>query len=248
MEIDDLKKENEKLKHLMSVKTDMVSIISHQVKTSLSGMKWIIKMFLDGDLGKLTDEQENLLIKASESNDRSISNLNELLLTNRTEDILEKDYLFEKVNLMEIIDATIFDFSGEAHAKGIEVILLKQDNRLNEIKADKEKMRVVLQNLIENSIKYSDPHGKIFITIKEKDQMMQVSIKDTGTGISDEGKHKIFEKFYRDPEAEKREIAGTGIGLYTVKKIIEKSEGSIWFESNTGEGTTFFFTIPLFKE
>lgn len=248
MEIDDLKKENEKLKHLMSVKTDMVSIISHQVKTSLSGMKWIIKMFLDGDLGKLTDEQENLLIKASESNDRSISNLNELLLTNRTEDILEKDYLFEKVNLMEIIDATIFDFSGEAHAKGIEVILLKQDNRLNEIKADKEKMRVVLQNLIENSIKYSDPHGKIFITIKEKDQMMQVSVKDTGTGISDEGKHKIFEKFYRDPEAEKREIAGTGIGLYTVKKIIEKSKGSIWFESNTGEGTTFFFTIPIFKE
>ncbi len=248
MEIDDLKKENEKLKHSMSVKTDMVSIISHQVKTSLSGMKWIIKMFLDGDLGKLTDEQENLLIKASESNDRSIANLNELLLTNRTEDILEKDYLFEKVNLIEIIDATIFDFSGEAHAKGIEVIILKQDNRLNEVKADKEKMRVVLQNLIENSIKYSDPHGKIFITIKEKDQMMQVSIKDTGTGISDKGKHKIFEKFYRDPEAEKREIAGTGIGLYTVKRIIEKSQGTIWFESNTGEGTTFFFTIPLFKE
>lgn len=248
MEEQDLQKENERLKHLISMKTDMISITSHQVRTSLSGLKWIIKMFLDGDLGKLTNEQESLLFKAFDSNERAINNLNELLLANKTENALEKEYIFEKINLMEMIESAIFDFSGEAHSKGIEVIFLKSDIEPKYIKADKEKIRIVLQNLLENAIKYSDAHGKIFITIKEKDDMVQMSIKDTGTGISEEGKHRIFEKFYRDSEAEKREITGTGIGLYTVKQIIEKIGGTVWFESSTGEGTTFFFTAPVYKE
>ena len=91
-------------------------------------------------------------------------------------------------------------------------------------------------------------HGKIFITLKEHDGMIQVSVKDTGVGISEEGKSKIFEKFYRDPEAQKKEIIGSGIGLYTTKKIVETNGGKIWFESSKGEGTTFFFTIPVFKQ
>jgi signal transduction histidine kinase len=248
MENEDLKQENEKLKHLISEKTDMVSIVTHQVRTSLSGLKWIIKMFLDGDLGRLTPEQESLLLKAYDSNERSIINLSELLLANRTENSLEKKYVFEKINVMEIIEATIFDFSGEARAKGIEVIILKPENPLTPALADKEKTRIVLQNLIENAIKYSNPHGKVFITIKEITETIQISVKNTGTNISEMGKSKIFEKFYRDPEAEKREITGTGIGLYTVKQIVEKTGGTIWFDSNPTEGTTFFFTLPACKE
>ena len=100
---------------------------------------------------------------------------------------------------------------------------------------------------IENAIKYSDMHGKIFITVKEHEGMIEVSVKDTGVGISEEGKAKIFEKFYRDPEAQKKEIIGSGIGLYTTKKIVESNGGKIWFESNEGEGTTFYFTIPITK-
>lgn len=247
MEIEELKNENEKLKQIISFKTDMVSIMSHQARTSLSGIKWIIKMFLDGDLGKLTPEQEVLMKKAFDSNERAIVNLTEILNTNKTENIVERDYTFEKVNICELLEETIFDFSGEAHGKGIEVIFLKPEHTLKPMRADKEKLRVVLQNLVENAIKYSDPHGKVFITAKELDNKIQVSIKDTGTGISEEGKGRIFEKFYRDSEAEKKEIAGTGIGLYTVKQIIDKSEGKIWFESQTGEGTIFYFTLPIYE-
>lgn len=247
MEIEELQKENERIKKLISVKTDMVSITAHQARTSLSGLKWIIKMFLDGDLGKLNDEQESLMRKAYEGNERAINNLNELLLTNKTENAIEKDYMLEKVDLLEIIEESIFDFSGEAHAKDVEVIFLKGEHAIPFIKSDKEKIRVVLQNLIENAIKYSDNKGKVFITIKEKDGMLQISIKNTGTYISEEGKNRIFEKFYRDEEAQKREITGSGIGLYTVKDIIEKTNGKIWFESNEKEGTTFFFTLPVFE-
>ena len=246
MENEELKKENEHLKEIINKKTDIVSILVHQVRTSLSGLKWIIKMFLDGDLGKLTPEQENLLKKGYDSNERAIANLSELLDTNRTENIVEKEFIFESVDLMHLTETVIFDFSGEAHIKNIELILLKPDHHIKPAKTDKDKMRVVLQNLIENAIKYSDINGKVFITIKEEEDMLQMSIKDTGTGISEEGKSKIFEKFYRDTEAQKREVSGTGVGLYTVKKIIEKNGGEIWFESAPKQGTTFFFTIPIF--
>lgn len=246
-EIKNLQEENEKLKELASVKADTVSVSVHQIRTSLSALKWIIKMFLDGDLGKMTPEQESLLRKAYEGNERAISIASELLLMNKTADILEKEYEFTKVEIVGLIESIIFDFSGEAHTKGIEVIFLKPDTKERFVKADKEKLRVVLQNLIENSIKYSDMHGKVFITLKEEKDTIQISVKNKGVTISKEGTDKIFEKFYRDPEAQKKEKVGSGIGLFTTKKIVETSGGKIWFISEEEEGTTFFFTMPIFK-
>lgn len=247
VDIKSLEEENEKLIKLCSVKADIVSISAHQIRTSLSALKWIIKMFLDGDLGKLTAEQENLMRRAYDSNDRAINIVSELLLANKTENVTERECVFSSVDITELIDNSIFDFSGEAHTKGIEVIFLTPKTKLPLVRADKEKLRVVLQNLLENSIKYSNSHGKIFITLTQKGDLVEVSIKDTGIGISEEGKKKIFEKFYRDSGAQKKETAGSGIGLFTSKKIVEEHGGKIWFESSKDEGTTFFFTVPIFN-
>ena len=247
IDIEEILKENEKLKKICSGKSDVVSISVHQIRTSLSALKWIIKMFLDGDLGQLSPEQENLLRKAYEGNERAISVASDLLMMNKTENVLEQDYKISKIDLVELIDNTIFDFSGEAYTKGIEIIFLKTLTKEMYVSADKEKIRIVLQNLIENAIKYSNKHGKVFITLKEIDDNVQISIKDTGVGISEEGKTKIFEKFYRDPEAQKKEAIGSGIGLFTTKKIVETNGGKIWFESSPNEGTTFFFTLPIFR-
>ncbi|MFA6324730.1 MAG: HAMP domain-containing sensor histidine kinase [Candidatus Paceibacterota bacterium] len=247
IDIKKLQEENERLNKLYAAKADIVSIDAHQIRTSLSALKWIIKMFLDGDLGKLTTEQENLMKKAYEGNERAISIVSELLLINRNENIMEKEYSFKEIDLTELVDNCIFDFSGEARSRGIELIFLTPDKKLPNVRADKEKLRVVLENLIENGIKYSDKHGKIFISIKQNNEMIEVSIKDTGIGISEEGNGKIFEKFYRDDEAKKRESVGSGIGLFTTKKIVEEHGGKIYFESKKDEGTTFFFTIPVFK-
>jgi signal transduction histidine kinase len=245
--IQKLTAEKDRLEQLCSVKTDIVSVSVHQIRTSLSALKWIIKMFLDGDLGELTMEQENLMKKAYEGNERAISIASELLLMNKTEDILEKKNTISKVDIVELIDTTLFDFSGEAHSRDIEIIFLKPEAKIHQPNTDKEKIRVVIQNLVENAVKYSDEHGKIFITVKELDGMIQVAVKDTGIGISEEGKSKIFEKFYRDPEAQRKEVIGSGIGLYTTKKIIDNMGGRIWFESSEADGTTFFFTIPVTK-
>jgi signal transduction histidine kinase len=246
-ELKKLKEENKKLKKLNSVKTDLVSISAHQIRTSLSALKWIIKMFLDGDLGKLTTEQDTLLRKAFQGNDRAISIVSELLLANKTENLEEKSYNFEKINIVETIESCIFDFSGEARSQDIEIIFLKSNDKEPFVKADKEKIRVVFQNLLENAIKYSNQHSKIFILLKENKTEVEISVKDSGIGISKEGQKKIFEKFYRDPTAQKKEVVGSGIGLFTTKEIVEKHSGKIWFESKEGEGTTFYFTVPIYK-
>lgn len=230
-----------------ALKSDVISVSAHQIRTSLSAIKWIMEMFLGGDLGKLTTEQENLLRKASESNDRAIAVVSELLLVNKTENIVEKEYELSSINIIGLIESSIFNFSGEAYARGIEVIFLKPEMGFPNILADKDKLLIVLHNLLDNAIKYSNLHGKIFIVLKQKDNMVQFSIKDTGIVISESGKSKIFEKFYRDEEAMKKEMVGSGIGLYTIKKIIERHGGEIWFESAPDTGTTFFFTIPIAK-
>jgi signal transduction histidine kinase len=202
-------------------------------------------MFLDGDLGKLNIEQENLMRKAYEGNDRAINVVNELLLVNKSENVMEKEYAFEEVDLLEIINSSMFDFSGEAHSKQIEMILLTPETKIPTVRADKEKLRVVLQNLLENAMKYSNPQGKEFISLKQNNEMIEISVKDIGIKISEEGKKRIFEKFYRDAEALKKESVGSGIGLFTVKKIVEKHGGKIWFDSEKDTGTIFSFTIPI---
>lgn len=93
-------------------------------------------------------------------------------------------------------------------------------------------------------------HGKVFLTLKEeKDKkMVQFSIKNRGVTIPAEERAKIFQKFYRSVEAKKKEAMGSGIGLFTIKKIVERHGGEIWFESSKNEGTTFFFTVPIYKQ
>jgi signal transduction histidine kinase len=242
--IKSLEEQNEKLIKISSIKADNISISAHQIRTSLSAIKWIIKMFMDGDLGKLNAEQENLIKKAYEDNDRAIEIVSDLLLANKTEDIVEKKYDFREVDMVELIDDSILDFRGETYMREIEIIFLKQNKSSIPVHADKEKLRIVFQNLLENAIKYSNKHGKIFITLKEKNNFTEISVKNTGVGISEEGKSRIFEKFFRDSEAQKKEVSGTGIGLFTAKQIVEGHGGKIWFESDKDEGTTFFFTIP----
>lgn len=244
-EVQKLKEENKKLLEQQGKKSDLVSVSAHQIRNSLSAIKWILKMFTNGELGKLTAEQQNLMEKAYEDNDRAIGLVSDLLLANKAEDVMEQKYVFSKVDMVELIEDSIFDLSGEAHAHEVEIIFLKPEDAIPEASVDKEKIRIVLQNLIENAIKYSNQHGKIFVSIIKKKEKLEVSIKDTGIGISDEGQDKIFQKFYRDSLAVKKESIGSGIGLFTSKTIIEKHKGEIWFESIEEEGTTFFFTLPI---
>jgi signal transduction histidine kinase len=244
--MDDLQKikaENEELKNINLVRSDLISISAHQLRTSLSASKWILKMFLDKDLGEITSEQENLLNKAYESTERMITLTNEMITLNHTEDKI-LSFNFQSVDITELLEQTIFEFYGESHKKEIELIFLKPSIEIPKISVDKEMIRVVFQNLVENSIKYSHEHGKVVITIGQDENGVAVSVRDTGITISKEDQTHIFEKFYRTENAKQKDAIGSGLGLYTTKKIVENHKGMIWFESDE-KGTTFFVTLPL---
>lgn len=242
-DLETLTKENEELKHQNATKSDLISISAHQLRTSLSAMKWILKMFLDGDFGALTSEQVGFMKKAFESDDRMIRLVNEMLSINHAEDTLEATHM-EPTDMVKLLDSVYFDFTGESYKRGIELIFLKPDQPIREINVDPEKMRVVFQNLVENAIKYSNKGGRVFINIAEKDNAIQVSVRDTGIGIEAADQDQIFGKFFRAINAKHQDSVGSGLGLYTTKRIVERHNGKIWFESKPGEGTTFFVTIP----
>ncbi len=244
-EIAKLKAENDKLRKINAAKTDLISVSAHGLRTSLSALKWILKMFIDKDLGKLTSEQEGFIEKAYESNERMITVVNKLLTLNHMgED--NSGLIFEKTDILKTIEEILFEFSGETFNRGIELTLLKPKD-LPQINCDKDMIRVVIQNLVENAIKYSFPHGKIFISVKniEKDKEVEISVRDNGIGISKENQQNIFNKFFRATNAIKKESTGSGLGLFTTKNLVDLHKGKIWFESEYNNGTTFFVRLPI---
>ncbi len=243
-EIEKLKAENEQLKKMNAVKSDLISISAHQLRTSLSALKWILKMFIDEDLGKISSEQESFIEKAYGSNERMITLVNDLLTLNHAEDITIP-YKIKKVDLLSLVEQTVFEFSGETSKKRIDLILLKPDAPIPAINCDEEMIRVVLQNLIENAIKYSDVNDKVFVSLKQLGNDIEFSVHDTGIGIKPEDKDEIFKKFFRAGNAVEKDAIGSGLGLFTTKNIVERHNGKIWFETKEGSGTTFFVTLPI---
>lgn len=232
----------ETLRHEIAVKSDLISVSAHQLRTSLTSIKWILKMFLDGDFGELSAEQKTFLDKIFQSDERMIRLVNEMLSINHAEDTLELVQP-ESIDMPALVDETVFDFRSEAYKRGIELIFAKPSSPIASAMADKEKIRVVIQNLVENAIKYSNQGDRVVISIGEKDTTIELSVRDTGIGINPEDKDRIFTKFFRAGNAKEQDSVGSGLGLYTSRRIVEKHNGSMRFESSS-QGTTFFVDLP----
>ena len=246
-DIEKIRRENENLKKIDEDKSDLISVTAHQLRTSLSALKWILKMFINKDFGDLTQEQKDYLEKAITSNEHAISLVNYLLTFNNSESI-GTILNFKMVDIPATLESVISLFYGELKNKNIKLNLSKSNEEMPLIKCDEEMISVVLQNLIENAIKYSDEGNEINISIKKDmaDNGIQISVKSLGLEIEKEDQAKIFSKFFRAPNAIKKEKTGSGLGLYTAKNIMEKHNGKIWFESSKEEGTTFFIVLPIF--
>jgi len=228
------------------MKTEFVSIAAHQLRTPLSAIKWTLRMVLDGDTGEVNAEQKELLEKTYVSNERMISLINDLLNVSRIE---EGRFLYkQELANLEDITAIIIDSSQELlKMKKIEFSYNKPEKPLPQISVDREKMELVVQNLLENAVKYTPEGGKINITISGDEKNVVFKIKDTGVGIPDDQHDRIFTKFFRGDNVIRMETEGSGLGLYTTRNIVDAHKGKIWFDSTEGEGTTFTFTIPIPK-
>lgn len=243
----ELSRANERLQKLDEVKSSFISVVAHQLRTPLSGVKWTLNLLLKGDLGPLSKEQQSFLFKAYESNDRMISLVNDMLGADRIESGKVR-YRFVPLSLREVIDTVLFELAPVARARGVTVRLAQPPAELPLVRADEEQMRAVVQNLAENAVKYSRAGGTVAVALSLGGSDVTVSIKDDGIGIPKEQQKDIFDRFFRASNAVKVETEGTGLGLFIVKSIVEKHGGRIWFESEEGKGVTFYFTIPVYRQ
>lgn len=243
----ELSRANEKLQEFDKIKSDFISVVAHQLRTPLSGIKWTLSMLLNGDMGILNNDQKTFLMKTYESNARMITLVNDMLVADRIQSG-GVHYGFKHIDIVDLIDNVLFEVSLEATKKNISVRYKNKFENLPPVYVDPETMRAVLQNLLENAIKYTMEGGKIEVDIKREDGHLVVSIADGGIGVPKDQAKDIFVKFFRARNAIKQETDGSGLGLYIAKAIVEKNGGTIWFDSIEGKGSTFYFTVPLLQE
>lgn len=229
------------------LKSEFITIAAHQLRTPLSAIKWSVKMLIDGDLGELAPDRKALLMQAYKSNERMIRLVNDLLNVARIEEGRFK-YDFIDIQLGDLIEMITRDFAHKIKEKKIKFYYKRPNKRLPKVKIDHQKMRLAIQNLLDNSIKYTSVNGEIKISINKSKSNIKVSIRDTGMGISKNEQSRLFGKFFRSVIAIKKETEGSGLGLFITKNIIEKHGGTIGVKSEgEGKGSEFWFTIPIIK-
>jgi signal transduction histidine kinase len=238
-----------KLEELDRTKSEFVSIASHQLRTPLTAMKGYISMILEGSYGKLDTKQKQPVESIYESNERLIRLVNDLLNVSRIESG-KIEMKWEQGSVEEIIKSVVEELRIKTKEKNVELVFEEPESSLPLIRIDKEKIRNVVLNVIDNAIRYT-PQGNIVVNAKyqmpsAKTPNLLISVKDTGEGMTQEEMGKLFQTFSRGGAGMKFSTEGAGLGLYIAKKFVEMHKGKIWVESQgKGQGSTFFVELPL---
>ncbi len=228
------------------MKSEFVSIVSHQLKSPLTGMKWSLDLLLGKRIGEFNDKQRGYLKSTQENVLRMIRLVNDLLDVSRIESGGIK-MVSRKVSLREVIESVAKELDFFAKANNTQIKLKAEDN-LPKVFVDPMRIRMVVQNLVDNAIKYSNKRGVVGINVFKKNGFVCCHINDSGVGIPKKEQKKVFGKFFRSNNVIKKQTIGTGLGLYIAKAVIESSGGKIGFTSEEGKGSTFWFTLPAVSE
>ncbi len=234
----DISKERE----IDKMKCEFVSIASHQLKTPLTGIKWMTELLMKQSLNS---DQMEFAKGAHQSADRMVKLINELLDVSHIETGRKFDLKKEKVDIIKLLESILQDLSDNAQRKNVELLLDKEIPAEMIVDVDKSKTRQVFTNFIDNAIKYSKGKGKVTVGCRRENNEAIVFIKDNGIGIPQKQQERLFEKFFRADNAVLSETDGTGLGLYIAKAIVEAHNGSVWFESAENKGTTFYIKLLL---
>lgn len=230
-------------KELDQVKDDFISIISHEFKTPLTSIMMGTSIILEEKIGTINEKQKSTLLAIEEEGEKLTELVNELIELTKIESGKEV-YNFKCCSMFGIVENTIKPLYNIASDKGVN-LSHSVDEDLPCVYADPEKISWVLNNLITNALKYTDAGDDISISASIDNNMMQISVKDTGVGIPKEYKDKIFDKFFHTKNGDDFEIKGTGLGLAVVKEIVEAHGGKVWCESDLDVGSNFMFTLPI---
>ncbi|HEY9682990.1 MAG TPA: protoglobin domain-containing protein [Oculatellaceae cyanobacterium] len=225
---------------LQQQREDFVATLTHDLKTPVSATNRAVRFLLDGDFGAVSEGQKEILDTILQSN-TALYSLVQTLLDVYKFDSGVKELHIRRCNLAVVITQMVTEIMPLAQEKGVELkITLPLEPP--EVMCDEDEIRRVLQNLIDNSLKFTPNGGSVEVTVKYNGEKTLVSVADTGKGIPEENKPKLFQRFWQAGSTG-RYYASTGLGLYLSRRIIEGHSGRIWCESTYGQGSTFFFEL-----
>jgi PAS domain S-box-containing protein len=224
-------------------KDEFISLASHQLKTPIGAMNWNVEMLLNGDYGKLTEEQKEVLGDVYVLGNRMNELVNGLLNISRIESgsiIIEPSQL----DFAKLLNEVTMEMKPRIAKKAHKMILNIQEN-IEKIPADRKLLRIIFQNFISNAIKYTKDKGRITIDLHQDNENVYFSVANNGDPIPTDDQGKIFGKMFRASNASTQDPDGNGLGLYIVKQIVETAGGKIWFTSKEGQDTVFSCSFPL---
>ncbi len=240
--IKDARREQE----LIELRSEFVSIVSHQLRTPASAVKWYMETLIDNRRGNTLNEwQVDKMHQAYQSNERMISLINDLLNASRLDSGKFQLHLtnFDLGKMVEEVKNELVHFA-RAHNVDLNNHITAD---LPQASADLDKVREVILNLTTNAIKYSPVgHHEVNISAVVKGKMIECSVQDQGIGIPEKDQAHLFEKFYRADNAIESQTEGSGLGLYIAREIIRLHGGDISFTSKEGVGTTIYFNLPIY--
>ena len=239
----ELREKNTMLRQLDKAKDEFVGMASHQLRTPLTSIKGYISMVLEGDAGKISDSQSQLLNEAFNSSERMVRLINDFLNVSRLQ---TGKFIIDKrpIDLSKVVSQEIDSLNSSAVAHDMKFVYdVPKDFPL--INIDESKIRQVIMNFADNAIYYSHENTPININLSVDDGEAIFTVQDTGIGVPENEKSKLFSKFFRATNARKQRPDGTGVGLYLAKKIILAHGGKVIFKSIKDKGSTFGFSLPL---
>lgn len=237
---------NKRLSQVNQMKDDIVSTVSHEFKTPLTSIKGFLSLMLSGDTGELTEDQKKFLKIIEVSTDRLHSLVLDLLDLSRLESGgIKMD--FEPVAVDALVDLCYQDHELQARQRDIG---MGKDvpPSVPAIWGDMKWLRQAIDNLVSNAIKFTAPGGKVTISARHQGEMVRLTVEDTGMGIGQDDRDRIFERFYRARNRGSVNAPGTGLGLTIVQFIVDKHEGKVWVESELGKGSKFHCIFPIARQ
>lgn len=237
-----LKDQSAQLMALNTAKDDFISLASHQLRTPATGVKQYVGMLLDGYAGRITAKHKTFLEQAYQSNERQITVINDLLKVAQL-DAGKVSLRKEKINLTSLL-GNIINEQATKFIDREQDILYDPPKSSRQVMADPTKLRMALENIIDNASKYTPAHKTIEVKILKTKNKINIVVKDQGVGIAKKDINKLFQKFSRLDNPLSVSVGGSGLGLYLVKKIIDLHDGSIDVDSKVNKGTTLTITLP----
>ncbi len=233
----------ERLAEASRMKSEFINVVSHQLRSPITNIKWIADFLTSEDVEMTSEKKQEYIGHLKENTARMVELVDELLIVARIE---RGGFPVRKKqgSLSSLIRELIKRSKVFAEASNVSLKFYPQKD-LPKANFDPALMRMVIENLVDNAIRYTKGKGKIKIYLKKKGNNLLFLIKDNGVGIPKADQAHIFKKFFRSENVLREQTQGSGLGLYIVKSIINASKGRVWFNSEEGKGTTFYFTLPI---